>query len=61
MDSRFAHIVGAVSDVHAPALKAVGKGIGHGIAKGPQLIFQLLLHLPALVFPHCIVFTIILH
>ena len=58
MNSCLAHIPRPVTDVHAPALKAVGKGIGHGIAKGAQLIFQLLLHLPAFVIS-VIVFTIV--
>ena len=50
MNSGLAHIKGPVADVHAPAFKAVGKGIGHGVAKGAQLLFQLLLHLFSLVF-----------
>ena len=50
MNSGLAHIPRTVADVHAPALKAVGKGIGHGVAKGAQLLFQLLLHLFSLVF-----------
>ena len=37
----------------------MGKGIGHGVAKGAQLLFQLLLHLFSLVFLFCIVFTMI--
>ena len=59
MDGGLAHIPRPVTDVHAPALKAVGKGIGHGVAKGAQLVFQLLLHLTALILSHCIVFTIV--
>ena len=58
MDSGLAHIPRPVADVHAPALKAVGKGIGHGVAKGAQLVFQLLLHLSAFVIS-VIVFTIV--
>ena len=49
MDGGLAHIPRPVTDVHAPALKAVGKGIGHGVAKGAQLVFQLLLYLSAFV------------
>ena len=59
MDSGFAHIPRPVTDVHAPALKAVGKGIGHGVAKGAQLVLQLLLHLTALVLDPVVVFTIV--
>ncbi len=59
MDSGFAHIPRPVTDVHAPALKAVGKGIGHGVAKGAQLVFQLLLYLSAFVIISVIVFTIV--
>ena len=59
MDGRPAHIVGAVADVHAPALKAMGKGVGHGVAKGAQLVLQLLLHLTALVLDPVVVFTIV--
>ena len=59
MDGRPAHIVGAVADVHAPALKAVAEGIGHGVAKGAQLVLQLLLHLTALVLDPVVVFTIV--
>lgn len=55
MDSGFAHIPRPVTDVHAPALKAVGKGIGHGVAKGAQLVFQLLLYLSAFVIISVIV------
>ena len=58
MNSCLAHIPRPVTDVHAPALKAVGKGIGHGVAKGAQLVFQLLLYLPAFVIS-VIVFTIV--
>ena len=50
MNSSLAHTKGPVADVHTPALKAMGKGIGHGVAKGAQLLFQLLLHLFSLVF-----------
>jgi len=56
---RTAHTIGAVANVLPFALKAMGKGIRHGIAKGAQLVFQLLLHLTALIFSHCIVFTIV--
>ena len=59
MDGRPAHIVGAVADVHAPALKAMGKGVGHGVAKGAQLVLQFLLHLTALVLDPVVVFTIV--
>ena len=59
MDRRLAHVVGAVADIHAPALETVGKSIRHGIAKGAQLVFQLLLHPASLVLFHCIVFTIV--
>ena len=58
MDSGFAHIKGAVTDIHAPALKAVGTGIGHGVTKGAQLVLQLLLYLPAFAIS-VIVFTIV--
>ena len=58
MDGCLAHIPRPVADVHAPALKAVGKGIGHGVAKGAQLVFQLLLYQTA-VRINCIVFTIV--
>lgn len=58
MNSCLAYIPRPVTDVHAPALKAVGKGIGHGVAKGAQLVFQLLLYLPAFVIS-VIVFTIV--
>ena len=58
MNSCLAYIPRPVTDVHAPALKAVGKGIGHGVAKGAQLVLQLLLYLPAFVIS-VIVFTIV--
>ena len=58
MDSGFAHIPRPVTDVHAPALKAVGKGIGHGVAKSTQLVLQLLLYLSAFA-SSVIVFTIV--
>ena len=58
MDGGLTHIKGAVADIHTPALKAVSKGIGHGVAKGAQLVFQLLLYLSAFVIP-VIVFTIV--
>ena len=58
MNSCLAYIPRPVTDVHAPALKAVGKGIGHGVAKGAQLVFQLLLYLSAFVIS-VIVFTIV--
>lgn len=48
-----AHTVGPVANIHAPALKAVGKSVRYGVAKGAQLAFQLLLHPAALV--SCIV------
>ena len=54
-----AHAIGAVANVLASALKAMGKRIGHGIAKGAQLGFQLLLHLTAIGLFFCIVFTIV--
>ena len=53
------HTIGAVANVLASALKAMGKRIGHGIAKGAQLGFQLLLHLTAIGLFFCIVFTIV--
>ena len=59
MDGCFSHIPGPVADVHAPALKAMGKGVGHGVAKGAQLVLQLLLHLTALVLDPVVVFTIV--
>ena len=59
MDGCFSHIPGPVTDVHAPALKAMGKGVGHGVAKGAQLVLQLLLHLTALVLDPVVVFTIV--
>ena len=58
MDGGLAHIPRPVADVHAPALKAVGKSIGYGVAKGAQLILQLLLYLSAFVIS-VIVFTIV--
>ena len=54
-----AHTVGPVPDVHTPALKAVGKSVRYGVAKGAQLVFQLLLHLTALVLDPVVVFTIV--
>ena len=59
MDGGLAHIPRPVADVHAPALKAMGKGVGHGVAKGAQLVLQLLLHLTALVLDPVVVFTIV--
>ena len=56
---RTAHAVGTVADILPSALKAVGKSVGHGIAKGAQLRFQLLLHLTAIGLFFCIVFTIV--
>ena len=59
MDSGLANIVSPVPDLHAPALKAVAEGVGHGVAKGAQLVLQLLLHLTALVLDPVVVFTIV--
>ena len=59
MDCSLSYAPCPVTDLHAPALKAVGEGVRHGIAEGTHLVFQLLLDLPALCFPHFIVFTIV--
>ena len=37
----------------------MGKGVGHGVAKGAQLVLQLLLYLTALVLDPVVVFTIV--
>lgn len=55
MDCGLSYAPCPVTDLHAPALKAVGEGVRHGIAEGTHLVFQLLLDLPALCFPHFIV------